>query len=183
MSDYTYTVDSIGDDSLTDSIIMRTVTEVIDEHITTIRDYAFYECEALKTMIGTNVTKLGERCFSGCTALETVSFPKLSVLCSGYVFNKCSALEKIDLNCTRIGYKSPACSTFYGCTSLKTLILRSSTVCSLGMDSDLSGTPILKGTGYIYVPQALIESYRASEDWSTFADQFRSIEDYSDICG
>ena len=30
MSDYAYTVETIGDDTLTDSIIMRTVTEVID---------------------------------------------------------------------------------------------------------------------------------------------------------
>ena len=34
MSDYTYTVETLGDDTLTDSIIMRTVTEVIDSILT-----------------------------------------------------------------------------------------------------------------------------------------------------
>lgn len=33
MSEYTYTVDVIGDDALADSVIMKTVTEVIDQHI------------------------------------------------------------------------------------------------------------------------------------------------------
>ena len=73
MSEYTYTVDVIGDDALTDSVIMRTVTEVIDQHINTISDYAFYGCAALKTVIGTNVTGIRTDCFTGCTALDRKS--------------------------------------------------------------------------------------------------------------
>lgn len=43
---------------------MRTVTEVIDQHINTISDYAFYGCAALKTVIGTNVTGIRTDCFT-----------------------------------------------------------------------------------------------------------------------
>ena len=68
MSEYTYTVETIGDDTLTDSIIMRTVTEVIDQHINTISEYAFYGCAALQTVIGTNVTSRRSDCFTRCTA-------------------------------------------------------------------------------------------------------------------
>ena len=206
MSDYAYTVETIGDDPLTDSIIMRTVTEVIDQHINTISEYAFYGCTALKTVIGTNVTSLRSDCFSGCTALETVSFPLLKTMDGGfenctalknvdlpavknirkqYAFRKCTALEKIDLPvCTHIGVgTSYACCAFQNCSSLTTAILRSETMCELDDRSVFSDTPIAKGTGYIYVPQALIESYQAHEKWSTYADQFRAIEDYPDICG
>ena len=63
MSEYTYTVDVIGDDALTDSVIMKTVTEVIDQHINTISEYAFYGCAALQTVIGTNVTSIRSDCF------------------------------------------------------------------------------------------------------------------------
>ena len=206
MSDYAYTVETIGEDTLTDSIIMRTVTEVIDQHINTISDYAFYGCTALKTVIGTNVTSLRSDCFSGCTALETVSFPLLKTMDGGfenctalknvdlpavknirkqYAFRKCTALEKIDLPvCTHIGVGSNyACCAFQYCSSLVTVILRSETMCELDDRSIFSDTPISKGTGYIYVPQALIESYQAHEKWSYYADQFRAIEDYPDICG
>lgn len=37
--------------------------------------------------------------------------------------------------------------------------------------------------GYIYVPAALIDEYKTATNWATFADQFRAIEDYPDICG
>jgi hypothetical protein len=43
--------------------------------------------------------------------------------------------------------------------------------------------------GYIYVPKALLSDedetmdYRRATNWSTFASQFRAIEDYPEICG
>ena len=206
MSEYTYTVETIGDDTLTDSIIMRTVTEVIDQYINTISEYAFYGCAALQTVIGTNVTSIRSDCFTGCTSLETVSFPALKVMdgyfrnCTAlknvelpqlkdirkqYAFEKCTALERIDLPvCTHIGVGTTySCYAFHYCSSLTTAILRSETMCSLDDISVFADTPISKGTGYIYVPKALVESYQAHEKWSTYADQFRAIEDYPDICG
>lgn len=39
-------------------------------------------------------------------------------------------------------------------------------------------TPIRQGTGYIYVPFTLVEAYKAADNWSTFANQIRAIEDY-----
>ena len=95
MSEYTYTVDVIGDDALADSVIMKTVTEVIDQHINTISEYAFYGCAALQTVIGTNVTSIRTDCFTGCTALETVSFPVLKVMDG--CFRNCTALKNVDL--------------------------------------------------------------------------------------
>ena len=41
------------------------------------------------------------------------------------------------------------------------------------------------GTGYIYVPKALLsdddatKDYRRATNWSTYADQFRALEDYT----
>jgi hypothetical protein len=42
---------------------------------------------------------------------------------------------------------------------------------------------VANGTGYIYVPAALIEDYKAATNWSLYADQFRAIEDYPEITG
>ena len=38
-------------------------------------------------------------------------------------------------------------------------------------------TPIEKGTGYIYVPDNLVDSFKIAENWSTYADQIKSINE------
>lgn len=93
-------------------------------------------------------------------------------------FYKCTALTTVDLSkCTYIGEVA-----FYSCTSLTTVVLRSETMATLSKDA-FTNTPIASGTGYIYVPAALIDTYKADSKWSTYANQFRAIEDYPDICG
>ena len=205
MSEYTFTVDVIGDDAVTDGLIMRTITELVDEHITAISDYAFYGCSALKTVICTNATSFRSDSFTGCRALETVSLPQVRYLdgvfrnCTAlknvdlpnlrdlrkqYAFENCTSLERIDLPaCTHIGVgKGYGCGAFHACSSLSVAILRSTTMCELDDISVFSATPISNGTGYIYVPKALIETYQAHEKWSYYANQFRAIEDYPEIC-
>jgi hypothetical protein len=46
-----------------------------------------------------------------------------------------------------------------------------------------ASTPIASGTGYIYVPAALVDSYKGATNWSTYAAQIRAIEDYPEITG
>lgn len=76
---------------------------------------------------------------------------------------------------------------------LEALILADSSVVSLadseGLIGELTDTrstlsPAYSGKvkGYIYVPKALIEDYKVATNWSVFADKFRAIEDYPDIC-
>ena len=73
--------------------------------------------------------------------------------------------------------------TFNNCTLLDTVVLRCNRVCILYNTSAFSSTPISSGTGYIYVPRDLIESYKVASNWSAYSTQFRAIEDYPDICG
>ena len=72
---------------------------------------------------------------------------------------------------------------FNGCTGLNTLIIRTKTMCILDAVNCLSNSAIESGTGYIYVPAALIETYKAGKNWSSYASQFRAIEDYPEITG
>ena len=117
--------------------------------------------------------------FTGCSALENVTFPKATSVEPQAMYG-CSALTYADLPiCKRIAEKG-----FYNCTALETLILRLSTaVCTLANVNALTGTKIASGEGYIYVPSARIESYKTATNWSTYANQFRAIEDYPEICG
>ena len=70
------------------------------------------------------------------------------------------------------------------CRVLETVILRKSDgICTLQVTNALSGTPIANGTGYVYVPSALVEEYKSATNWSTYAEQIRAIEDYPEITG
>lgn len=70
-------------------------------------------------------------------------------------------------------------------TGLITLIIRTNSVCVQDpTSSPLHNTPISKNNGgYIYVPSALVEEYKASTYWRNFSPLIRAIEDYPDICG
>ena len=137
--------------------------------------YATY----LRTVDMPKLRKLEQFLFMGDTAFETATFPKVASV-AGQAMESCSALTYVDLPiCNRIDAKG-----FNKCSSLETLILRKSDgICTLANVSAFTSTPIESGTGYVYVPSALVDSYRTATNWSTYANQFRAIEDYPDITG
>lgn len=134
----------------------------------------FAQCKSLKSANFPSAPDVASNLFNNCTELETVRFPLATVI-GNNAFDRCSSLAKIDCpHITRI--KSGA---FSYCTALKSLVLRSGTVCTLDAVAILSTCPIADGTGYIYVPAALIDSYKAAANWSTYANQFRSLEEWT----
>lgn len=143
-----------------DGALMRSI---LDRSITSFRD--------------TKLTKLGYGALMYCRQLATVDLPNVVSLNTD-TFYACQKLAEVRLPLV----ESVGDNAFKYCTALTTLVLGGSTVCSI-KSSALIGTPITSGTGYIYVPKALIEEYKAAENWSTFAAQFRAIEDYPEITG
>jgi hypothetical protein len=71
---------------------------------------------------------------------------------------------------------------FDGCKSFVALILRADNVIPLGNTNAFTNSTVATGTGFIYVPSALVDSYKAATNWITYANQIRAIEDYPDIC-
>lgn len=148
------TVETVGDAALSNSIIDRGISELNDNISTSIGQYVFRDCKALANVNFPSVTSTATAAFWECTALAKAEF---------------SACVAFDNN------------TFYGCSALTALILRcADQVCTL--TGNLSGTPIASGTGYIYVPAALVDTYKAASGWSTYASQIRAIEDYPEVC-
>lgn len=124
------------------------------------------------------VTTVGAYAFQNCSGLTSVSFPNVTSI-GDYAFNAANKLAKADLpKVTSIGQHS-----FSAANALEALILRNAEkVCSLGSDA-VSYTKISSGSGYIYVPAALVDSYKAAANWQNYADQIRAIEDYPEITG
>ena len=109
-----------------------------------------------------------------------------------YLFHEDKVIEEINLpNCTTVGMSifrnatklkkvlmnaSPTAASFVDCTALEALIIPSNTLVKLKVSNAFTRSAIATGTGYIYVPSALLEEYKTETNWSVYADRFRSIE-------
>jgi hypothetical protein len=161
------------------ALLSNTMTVLDNSLVTTLRTRVCQAATNLITVNLPNVTSLGAYAFYQCSNLKTVTIPKLTTI-STQTWYMCQKLERAD--CGQLG-NIPA-QTFASSTALKVLILRkSSSICTLSNANAVSGSGIGKGTGYVYVPASLLSAYSSATNWSTFASQFRAIEDYPDICG
>ena len=186
------------------AFLAGTAKEVIDTSgvVTSLNQYAFYENDGIEIVRLPAVTSIGSYNFRSCSNLTTIDLPEMTgstgtyfgtsasklvnvnipkaTALGQYSMRYCAKLEYLDLPMvTSIGNYSLA-----GCSKLEVLILRSSAgVVTNSGTAILSSTVISSGTGYIYVPSALVEEYKVATNWSKFANQFRAIEDYPDICG
>lgn len=197
MAEFINTVDVLGDDATLALILEKNITEYCDNSCTAIFNGTFADCKLLTKVDLPNVTTVGSGVFRGCTTLTSANMPSLTEpgyngfresglvsiklpsvnkFTTKYCFYACTSLETIDLpSITSIGGDSP----FTLCTALTALILRNTTQpCMLNVAFGYSN-PIASGTGYIYVPRTLIENYKAATNWSTYAAQFRVLEDYT----
>lgn len=176
-----------------------------NEALTKIVGPGFRYWSASGNMIDTldlpNVTNAASEIFMGAK-IRCIKVPKLGSIGS-FVFRNSPILEEVDVSgCTSAGLSCFAGDTaiqkldfpalksltysghWQGCSSLETLILRyEGGVVALQNVNSLTGTPVEAGTGYVYVPAALVDSYKAATNWATYADQIRAIEDYPEITG
>ena len=219
MPEFVNTMDVLGEGAVIDSIFKRTITELKDNRITKVGQYAFYKCTALEEVDLPNATKIIANAFEGCTALSSANFPKLTQT-EGNAFKGCTALTEIDLpeavniggasfngcknltsvnlpkadtvqdsaflDCKALTYIDLPClsalrtGVFQGCTLLKALVLRrTSGVVTMANANALNYTAIANGEGYVYVPTALYDSYLTADKWSTYANQFRKLEEWT----
>lgn len=177
----------------------NTIT-AIDSNVASVIDRACYGLTKLETVNIPNATSIGSNAFRGCSALteinapkvtdtgtyafyacglKSVNFPLLTPIRQN-CFSSCKKLEKADFGAAEaIGQEALAYAI-----ALRTLILRNtSKICTLTNKNALRDTRMNYDDGYIYVPAALIETYKTATNWSTYSAKFRAIEDYPDICG
>lgn len=174
-----------------------------DEEVTEIKMGAFARCKQLTGLDLPNATVFGASFASECTSLTDVYLPKLATSYNNSPqneFSNCTALERLRLpklqaigwhmvyGCSSLRHVDQGNSVYLldlsTCPQLETLVLRrtSSVVTMQSVSHIPSGCPIANGAGYIYVPRTLVEKYKVATNWSVYADQFRAIEDYPDIC-
>ena len=189
-------VSGYGGGGLENEIIARSISGGYNNtDITYAGSYALNSCNDLTSIDFPNVTSVGSYVFANCSNLTSINLPKLSTCgsnllqnCSklksantpllqvvqNWSFSGCSKLETLDFKvCTRIGTGS-----LQTCNSLTKLILRNaSTVCSYM--SNISSYDPTNSDLKIYVPSALLESYKVATNWTRLADKFVALEDYT----
>ena len=168
------------------------LTSVNLPNVITIESSGFINCSLLKNVTLPKVTSIGDNGFNS-TGLESISLPSCTTLgsssffatqqlvlailplvtsISGFCFNH-SSVQKIDTS-SLTSIKNYA---FYNTKQLDTLILRNSSVCALENVNAFQDTKIAAGTGYIYVPDNLVDSYKTATNWVTFANQIKPISE------
>lgn len=128
--------------------------------------------KSITSISNDTVTTIGNLVFTNCIALRTANFPNVTSIGSG-AFEECSALERVDLgSVTSIGS-----AAFRFCENLKTLIIRTPTLAENTDLGTFGGTAISDGTGYIYVPDDLVDEYKSTTAWTNVANQIKPISE------
>lgn len=148
------------------------VTAVKFPYTTRIGSSAFSSCSSLVSANFPLVTYVENNAFAGCSKLVSVYLPLVEVF-GGSVFMGDTSLETVDFPKLDVIWER----VFSGCTALKTVILRLNRVSQLKAADVFNNTPIENGTGYIYVPDDLVEKYKAATNWSTYASQIKPISE------
>lgn len=127
--------------------------------------------------------------FRGCFGLIDVNMPEVSYL-SAMVFNGCSYLESLNFNSLNNISCGTYAATFGGCFNLRSLYIKSPSVCTLSTSYAFSATPILgvfnstyctkPGVyGSVFVPYSLINSYREATNWTYLSSRIAGLVNLS----
>ena len=122
-------------------------------------------CSKLTTVHLENCTNMGGNTFNGCTSLVTIVLPKSSMFYANNFYG-CTSLQTADI----LGSDRINGGVFQNCTVFNKLIIRrTGSVCPLTNINAFNGTPFASGGtgGEIYVPSALLSTYKTSTNWST----------------
>ena len=139
--------------------------------VTSIGDYAFYNCSGLTSItIPNSVTSIGSYAFRGCSDLTSITFPNSVTSIGGGAFLRCSGLTSITIpnSVTSIGEKAFSnCLNLYSVTSLINI--------PFNLDETVfqyTGTQYDKDIVYmaakLYVPIGRTAMYSNIQGWKKF---------------
>ena len=134
---------------------------IIQEGVTSIGGYAFYNCGALKSVtIPDSVTSIGGYAFNGCTGLTSVTIPNSVTNIGKYAFYDCTSLTSATIgnSVTSIGEDA-----FSSCTGLTEILYNAKAAADLALGSDVfrnagsssGGLRVIIGDGVKKIPSCL----------------------------
>ncbi len=105
---------------------------VINNGVTSIGNYAFYNCTGLTSVtIPNSVTSIGECAFKNCNGLTSVAMPNSVTTIGDGIFSDCTAITSVTLSSSLTSISKEA---FYNCTELTSVTIPMS-VTSIGVSA------------------------------------------------
>ena len=159
-----------------DDLVQGKTTAFYNDRITKIPEYQFFAYGGngggtLRSINCPNVTSVGYCGFSSNYMLGNIYLPKLQTA-SGQAFAYNSYRSELNFpELTTIGS-----GAFYSNAQLTTFII-GTTNCVLANADAFAGTKIASGTGYIYVPDEAVDTYKTATNWVTYANQIKGISE------
>lgn len=148
----------VKDTTTEDALLLRSLTEYSNDRVTSVGAYAFMYCNLLRTVNLPLVTSVGAYAFMNCTSMETINIPNLESI-GTYAFNVCGRLKTLRTKAKHIG-------RFAFSSALTTLIIdQTDIVCELEADALVTSG---LDEGAIYVPDSMVDSYKADRVWSLY---------------
>lgn len=173
---------------------ITTKGEISMPNITSVPDACFASAAAITKFTGHNVTNLGRQSFSSTSGIVTIDCPNVEIL--GNQAFQGSGVQYISLNKVKeVGTQTFNGATrleiaefdslekiiggmcFYNCKELKALILRKSSVVTLAPTNAFDNSGVKLGTGFVYVPDELVDNYKSATNWSAIADRVKGLSE------
>ena len=140
---------------------------------------AFNGCSKLTsiTLPAGMTGSIGNSAFNGCSALTSLTLPAgVTGGIGNSAFAYCYGLTSLTLPA---GVTDIASQAFYGVPLSKLVIQRTAGVVTLSNTNVFGNSGITATTGDIYVPDALVDTYKTATNWSTFADRIQPLSAYT----
>lgn len=104
------------------SILDKNISYIYDTSMTSLKPYAFYDCNELHTAIFTEVEAIGENAFASCEKLSHFEAPKCSTV-DANAFAGCTSVTSLNLGITSLTSTDAVGVVTYNNTNLITLNL------------------------------------------------------------
>lgn len=156
-------VESVGDNTFDGCKKMKAA--ILPKLANNLPGYAFNNCMMMTECQIPKCTEIGDKAFGSCYRLKEIYLPRVSII-NANGFYTCGSMTAVVLSNTDAVVTLKNTSAFKNCyhfTGTK----------------QSSWNPSGLKDGYFYVPAALIEDYKVATNWSTYATQFRALEDYT----
>lgn len=161
-----YPVISIANDAFFETDIVKLV---LNSNLQSIGENAFDSCLNLSEIVmNESLETIQSQAFFFCENLQSVILPDSLVSIGDAAFRNCVALKEVFFGNGIINIETRA---FYSCISLEKVVVKSTTPPILGR-AVFGGQSSLQK---IYVPAALIDTYKAASGWLEVSDYITAV--------
>ena len=144
----------------------------------------FYRCNSITSVdltgLNTSTVRNMNAMFQICGSLEHVNMGGLDtskVTDMSYTFGMCGNLKYVNMSgwtaesITNNGYM------FGFSPKLEAVVIDSPAVFRLTDSTAFNSSGVSKGTGFVYVPDNLVDEYKSATNWTTVADQIKPLSE------